>query len=456
MALRRPNQQRPFRLRGTAAILTFLLALTTWRSVHSASADSVSLPRLAIPTYFTTTADWTTLLATPNSVGFVMVNPASGPGTSVDPTYAAIMARIRSAGVRALGYVSTQYGARPLADVLADMARYRTMYGVTSFFFDETPNVCNEVVDGTPRDHVQYYGQLFANAHTSPAATAVLNPGTNVPPCFLPISDVIVTFEATAATYATWSPDPWTASVPAEHFWHLVHSVPVADRAATVLTAAARRAGYLYATTEGMPNPWAGLGDATSFAAMRSATLTGRTPAPTVAAAPPATRPVAAAAPSPSTTVGGSAEQASDADVAVSPNPVAVVVAPAPTVPVATPPTTEVASTTTTVPVLAVPVATPPTAEVATVPATTTPLVTAPATTALPVTVPARPVVTAANPVRRSAVTMPPIRVPVVSVQTEPSNSPGLSDSWTDYGHSDLLLLRVRRVVFGGDVPFAH
>ena len=36
-----------------------------------------------------------------------------------------------------LGYVPTGYGARPLADVLADVRRYLAWYGVDGIFFDE-------------------------------------------------------------------------------------------------------------------------------------------------------------------------------------------------------------------------------------------------------------------------------------------------------------------------------
>ena len=42
-----------------------------------------------------------------------------------------------AAGARVLGYVPTAWGARPAADVEADIERYRGWYGVDGIFLDE-------------------------------------------------------------------------------------------------------------------------------------------------------------------------------------------------------------------------------------------------------------------------------------------------------------------------------
>lgn len=252
--------------------------------------------RLGVPSYFRSDASWTALLSEPSAVGLVLINPASGPGMAVDATYAAITTRVRNSGVQALGYVPTTYGTRPIADVMADMTRYRNFYGISSFFFDETPNVCSIAVGATVQNHVSYYGQLFAAVHGNAGEIAVLNPGTNVPECFLAVSDVIVNFEASAAAYATWAPDPWVNNAPANHFWHLIYDVDSDQRDSIAKSAGARHAGYVYATDDILPNPWDGLGTSASFQAMRDALRPGgRTAAPVVSSI--STVPVRSAAP---------------------------------------------------------------------------------------------------------------------------------------------------------------
>ena len=48
---------------------------------------------------------------------WVILNPASGPGKSVDANYTKAIDRLIGAGWVVLGYVSTSYGKRPGADV---------------------------------------------------------------------------------------------------------------------------------------------------------------------------------------------------------------------------------------------------------------------------------------------------------------------------------------------------
>ncbi len=60
-----------------------------------------------------------------SAIGAVVLNPSSGPGGGCDSGYANLTARLRAADahIGVLGYVYTQYGARPVSDVLADVDR---------------------------------------------------------------------------------------------------------------------------------------------------------------------------------------------------------------------------------------------------------------------------------------------------------------------------------------------
>ena len=67
----------------------------------------------------------------------LVINPSNGPGAEAAPGYRAAVRTAQRAGARVLGYVHTTYGARPAADVVADIDRYTSWYGVDGIFLDE-------------------------------------------------------------------------------------------------------------------------------------------------------------------------------------------------------------------------------------------------------------------------------------------------------------------------------
>ena len=69
----------------------------------------------------------------------IVFNPASGPGTSTMPGYADAIARAQAAGIVMLGYVATSYGARPEAEVTADINNYYDLYNPDGIYFAEGP-----------------------------------------------------------------------------------------------------------------------------------------------------------------------------------------------------------------------------------------------------------------------------------------------------------------------------
>ena len=69
---------------------------------------------------------------------WVIVNPASGPGSDVDANYTRAIDRLIGAGCVVLGYLPTGYGKVPVRDVRRDMDAWRRMYPrVHGVFFDE-------------------------------------------------------------------------------------------------------------------------------------------------------------------------------------------------------------------------------------------------------------------------------------------------------------------------------
>lgn len=176
----------------------------------------------------------------------VIVNPDSGPGARRSHTYISAVHLLQAAGVRVLGYVPTGYGWRPTQAVIADVDRYRDWYRMDGIFFDEA---------ASGAELVPHYRALTRAARSDGAALVVLNPGVPPAPGYFELADVIVTFEGDYAAYvaAMRETPEWLQGQRRDHVAHLVYGATRAQ-ALSALTGSA--AGYLYATSGVLPNPW--------------------------------------------------------------------------------------------------------------------------------------------------------------------------------------------------------
>ncbi|MFG2229578.1 spherulation-specific family 4 protein [Streptomyces sp. NPDC048723] len=227
----------------------------------------------------------TDLTATAPAPAVVVLNPGNGDSPFDGPWRAradALRARTTSTGekTRVLGYVHTDHGNRDIAAAKASVDNYlKTPDGrlhVDGIFFDVVSRDCGPA--NATRD---YYAELRryvqdAMDAVDPAAPdlVVNNPGTAIADCYLEpghrTADIFVTFED---TYAAYTGAGWLGGNVFDHlsgyrsgaeldpsgtaFWHLVHDVPdPGAMRATLRTAFDRGAGYAYATSTVMPNPW--------------------------------------------------------------------------------------------------------------------------------------------------------------------------------------------------------
>ncbi|WP_326593012.1 spherulation-specific family 4 protein [Streptomyces sp. NBC_01294] len=241
---------------------------------------------IGVPAYvWANDAMLTDLTATGPAASVVVLNPGNGDSPFNGPWRAradALRARTTSTGekTKVLGYVHTDHGNRDIAAVKASVDNYlKTPDGrlhVDGIFFDVVSRDCGPA--NATRDHyaeLRRYVQDAMNA-ADPAAPdlVVNNPGTAIADCYLEpgrrTADIFVTYED---TYAAYTGAGWLGGNVFDHrsgyragteldpsataFWHLVHDVPDADAMrATLRTAFARGAGYAYATSTVMPNPW--------------------------------------------------------------------------------------------------------------------------------------------------------------------------------------------------------
>ena len=170
-----------------------------------------------------------------------IINPSSGAGTVTDPNYAALVDKLKSAGVIVYGYVATGYRARPLAETTAEIDRLYAQYPgkLDGIFLDEVASA------GTSAD-ITYYRACAERARLKAGAKVVLNPGTACPESYMNIADVVMNAETSAANYLTRTFAPWTRNYPASHFWHVVHGCTAAQMPAVVDRSRANNCGLLY------------------------------------------------------------------------------------------------------------------------------------------------------------------------------------------------------------------
>jgi hypothetical protein len=172
----------------------------------------------------------------------LVVNPSSGPGAGADPGYRRAIEAAREAGSRVLGYVPTTWGARPAADVAADIDRYRSWYDVDGVFLDEAAS--NEA-------RLTHYHALAHEARAAGASIVVLNPGVVPARGYFDIADIVVTFEGPLAAYHAQRPP---AGIAAERTAHLVYGASREQALSELAHPSAAR--YVYLTSGTLPHPW--------------------------------------------------------------------------------------------------------------------------------------------------------------------------------------------------------
>ncbi|MDO5619256.1 spherulation-specific family 4 protein [Kocuria sp.] len=203
---------------------------------------------------------WATTLADESSVGFVIINPNSGPGDDVSEDWQQQVRLAKGAGATVLGYVSTDYanagiardGSRDPNTILREIRQYVGWYGIDGIFLDEVSNGWSEAqVD----DHIWYQKLVSTVRDNFPELVVVGNPGVNTRVEYAEIFDVLVTFENTAEAYLDSSvsqlrPDHYR-TFPDAMFWHMIHDVEGPDQAEAVLEKASRAGvGHLYVTDD--------------------------------------------------------------------------------------------------------------------------------------------------------------------------------------------------------------
>jgi len=184
----------------------------------------------------------------------LVANVDSGPGASLDTDYQSALDGA-TPYLTVIGYVHSAYGAAPISDVIANMSLWKSLYGIQSFFLDETDSTSASLEyyqNLTTEIRQKYHNALLvANLGTMPAVEG-----------YVPLFDILCVFEDTYANYLTaFSSSPsWYTSYPASKFYHIVTSANKTSDLETALTLSQERnAEYVYITDSSysrLPTYW--------------------------------------------------------------------------------------------------------------------------------------------------------------------------------------------------------
>jgi Spherulation-specific family 4 len=235
---RKPRTRRP---RVIVLITAIVLIAAVGVGVRVVLENGPACEKSVVPAYFYPGADWTAAIDSHPAPGLMILDiTKSGAGSSPDRTYQATVKRAQAAGITIMGYANTDYAHRPLPAVEADITHYKTWYGVTDIFLDQTSSSSGDVT---------YYRRLSGYAHAlNPGSAVMLNAGTFPEQQYMSIGDIVVVFENTYASYANLQVPGWVYKYPATRFAHIIYAVPGSQLVGAIGLAGERHAGYVYVT----------------------------------------------------------------------------------------------------------------------------------------------------------------------------------------------------------------
>ena len=246
---------RASHLRSWLFTLILVLTLSSHPRPTLAAPPPASV-KLLVPAYFYPAGEglrtWRKLIGAAGKVPVIAIaNPASGPGTEINPDYAKVIQQAQTARIKVIGYVSTNYTKRKSADIKHDIDLWLKFYPtIQGIFFDEQSSEAAQS---------DFYLDLANDARQKiPQAFVVTNPGTICAEEYFSknVADTICVVE-NGEGLEKYTPPEWAKKYPAERFYGLAFQVPTAAGLRTSLRAAVQKhLGYVYVTDDKLPNPW--------------------------------------------------------------------------------------------------------------------------------------------------------------------------------------------------------
>lgn len=216
-----------------------------------APTSSSSCQQSFEPSYFYSGALWDQAIGTKPAPSVMFLNVDNGVGTAPDSHFQALVKSAQQHGITVLGYSSTEYTGRPIAQVEAEISDYKAWYGVNGIMLDLT--------EGTAAA-LPYYRTLYNYIHSKiPGAVIWLNVGAFPVSSFMSVANVVTVFEGSYSSFESDSVPSWVSQYGRDRFAQVVYDTPKADLATVVKQSWSRRAGNLFVTDLGEPNPYGAL-----------------------------------------------------------------------------------------------------------------------------------------------------------------------------------------------------
>ena len=223
-------------------ITSFIIVL----QIHNASAMAPT--GIIVPLYSQPGPTWDELIQERNahpSVPIVaVINPDNGPGPFADSNYASRIQHLQSAGITVLGYVYTNYGARSMSDIEADIRSYHSWYHVDGIEFDEMANKGN---------FESYYSSLSNYVKALGMTMTVGNPGTDTSPSYVGTVDNLIIYDNFGLPSMS-SLGGWHTNFTKTNFSIISYGVNSLN--GTYVTNATKFVQYMYFTNSTAPNPF--------------------------------------------------------------------------------------------------------------------------------------------------------------------------------------------------------
>jgi hypothetical protein len=201
-----------------------------------------------VPSYFYASSDWDAAIGTNPTPPVMFLNVDSGPGSGPDSHFQQLVKSAQQHGITVLGYSSTEYTGKSTAQVETEVADYKNWYGVNGMMLDLTQGTAAAL---------SYYQTLYNYIHSEISGAVIwLNVGAYPVSSFMSVANVVMVFEGSYASFEGSSVPSWVSGYARDRFAQVLYSTPAADMATAVSQAWSRRAGHLFVTDLGEPNPY--------------------------------------------------------------------------------------------------------------------------------------------------------------------------------------------------------
>jgi hypothetical protein len=190
----------------------FSIIITVFTLVSAVQSVAVLVPMYIWPGTNNWQPVYDAIEAHPYTTFYLIVNPQSGPGPTEYPEEVLItaFAKLNSySNAKLLGYISTTYGSRAIAEVESEISVYSKWstyeakdIAIDGIFFDETSN-------GQDASKLAYYQQVSRTAKRKRLNFVTFNPGSRIAADtaqWFAAADLVVEYENTWANWVALEP----------------------------------------------------------------------------------------------------------------------------------------------------------------------------------------------------------------------------------------------------------